>query len=206
VAEWLRSGLQSRVHRFDSGRRLGTADAASRVRDDVDVAEPHVPEHHDVTENARFVLGEAAFPVYGIAGWSGGSNLTGHRGSRSGIYAVTLGHGVGPTVTTTCARPGRNDERLQAALRSLAANRPDPANRRADIAEAIAASVVLHDVSIPVSGTPRPFTLGACGEGWAALGVLEPARERTDGRELTVLIEARHGPFAPLALVEKRRD
>jgi hypothetical protein len=22
VAEWLRSGLQSRVHRFDSGRRL----------------------------------------------------------------------------------------------------------------------------------------------------------------------------------------
>src|SRR6476619_4595643 len=24
VAEWLRSGLQSRLHRFDSGRRLGT--------------------------------------------------------------------------------------------------------------------------------------------------------------------------------------
>jgi hypothetical protein len=25
VAEWLRSGLQSRLHRFDSGRRLGKA-------------------------------------------------------------------------------------------------------------------------------------------------------------------------------------
>ena len=27
VAEWLRSGLQSRVHRFDSGRRLSWDDA-----------------------------------------------------------------------------------------------------------------------------------------------------------------------------------
>jgi hypothetical protein len=31
VAEWLRSGLQSRVHRFDSGRRLwSTGKAQSR--------------------------------------------------------------------------------------------------------------------------------------------------------------------------------
>ena len=27
VAEWLRSGLQSRVHQFDSGRRLSTRSA-----------------------------------------------------------------------------------------------------------------------------------------------------------------------------------
>src|SRR6188472_2076573 len=30
VAEWLRSGLQSRVHRFDSGRRLRKMPAAGR--------------------------------------------------------------------------------------------------------------------------------------------------------------------------------
>jgi hypothetical protein len=31
VAEWLRSGLQSRVHRFDSGRRLSLTDDPNPV-------------------------------------------------------------------------------------------------------------------------------------------------------------------------------
>ena len=32
VAEWLRSGLQSRVHRFDSGRRLSSVTSMRRAR------------------------------------------------------------------------------------------------------------------------------------------------------------------------------
>ena len=47
VAEWLRSGLQSRVHRFDSGRRLwqrarrSPRAGADRVAGTA--AEPHLP-------------------------------------------------------------------------------------------------------------------------------------------------------------------
>ena len=63
LAEWLRSGLQSRLHRFDSGRRLSKIPANGHVRSDGRAANPKacpdmsrelLPPARSAARNSRF--------------------------------------------------------------------------------------------------------------------------------------------------------
>jgi acetyltransferase len=70
VAEWLRSGLQSRLHRFDSGRRLV-------LRSDPQTRVPRLPALDGVRGYA--ILGVVALHLLGAAGFAQ------HRGTTADI-------------------------------------------------------------------------------------------------------------------------